>query len=216
MTTPAFAMPYAPSPTAAFAAPVDAMLIMFPLRFSIMTFATAWLTIAAAVSAGGYEDPLAEQELTEILVRPLFSLFFPALPGLIQPLAGEYAVRREVLEAIPFPIGYGVETAMLIDIYERLGLYAFAQTDLDKRIHRNQETIALGRMAFGVLRTFMSRLKDRDLVQFQDELPAIMRQYEVSEGDYRQIEYNIEEFERPPIIELDAYRHKFHPEGAPA
>ena len=115
----------------------------------------------------------------------------------------------------PVPFENGIETAMLIDIYERLGLYAFAQSDLDKRIHRNQETIALGRMSFGVLRTFMSRLKREDLVRFQDEIPSIMRQYEVSEGEYRQIEYNIEEFERPPIIQIDAYRHKFHPEGAP-
>ncbi len=101
---------------------------------------------------------------------------------------------------------------MLIDIYERLGLYAFAQTDLDKRIHRNQETIALGRMAFGVLRTFMKRLKREDMVSFQEELPSIMHQYEVSEGEYRQIEYDIEEIERQPIIEVEAYRQKFHGE----
>ena len=67
-----------------------------------------------------YDRPLAFSEgirpsgggrVTEILVRPLFSLFFPELSGIIQPLSGEYAVRREVLEAIPFPIGYGVETS---------------------------------------------------------------------------------------------------------
>jgi glucosyl-3-phosphoglycerate synthase len=153
--------------------------------------------------------------VTEILIRPLFSLFYPELAAILQPLSGEYAGRRSILEKIPFPVGYGVETAMLIDIYERLGLYAFAQTDLDRRIHRNQETIALGRMAFGVLRTFMSRLKREQLVQFQHELPRIMRQYEVSDGQYRQIEYNIEELERPPMIEVEAYRRKFYPEGQP-
>ncbi|MEZ5304099.1 MAG: glucosyl-3-phosphoglycerate synthase [Verrucomicrobiales bacterium] len=87
--------------------------------------------------------------VTEILVRPLFSLFFPELTALIQPLSGEYAVRRTVLEQIPFPIGYGVETSHIIDVYEKWGLEAFAQTDLDIRVHRNQTTEALGKMAFG-------------------------------------------------------------------
>ncbi len=160
--------------------------------------------------------PTGGGRVTEILIRPLFSLFYPELTAILQPLSGEYAGRRSILEQIPFPVGYGVETAMLIDIYERLGLYAFAQTDLDRRVHRNQETIALGRMAFGVLRTFMSRLKRGHLVEFQDELPAIMRQYEAVEGKYRQVEYNIEEMERQPMIEVEAYRQKFHPEDQPA
>ena len=157
--------------------------------------------------------PTGGGRVTEILIRPLFSLFYPELAAILQPLSGEYAGRRSILEQIPFPVGYGVETAMLIDIYERLGLYAFAQTDLDRRIHRNQETIALGRMAFGVLRTFMKRLRRRNDVELPSELINIMRQYEVNEGQYQQVEYQIEEFERPPILEIDAYREKFHPEG---
>jgi glucosyl-3-phosphoglycerate synthase len=169
-----------------------------------------------------YDRPLAYSEglrptgggrVTEILIRPLFSLFFPELAGILQPLSGEYAGRRSILEQIPYPVGYGVETAMLIDIYERLGLSAFAQTDLDRRIHRNQETIALGRMAFGVLRTFMSRLQREEMVSFREELPSIMRQFEIAEGKYRQIEFDIEEVERQPMIEVEAYRQKFHPEG---
>jgi glucosyl-3-phosphoglycerate synthase len=156
--------------------------------------------------------PTGGGRVTEILIRPLFSLFFPELAAILQPLSGEYAGRRGILEQIPFPVGYGVETAMLIDIYERLGLDAFAQTDLDRRVHRNQETIALGRMAFGVLRTFMSRLERREMVQFQQMLPSIMRQYEVSDGEYRQLEYLIEEVERRPMLEVDAYRQKFQVE----
>ncbi|HUT09639.1 MAG TPA: glucosyl-3-phosphoglycerate synthase [Thermoguttaceae bacterium] len=160
--------------------------------------------------------PTGGGRVTEILIRPLFSLFYPELAAILQPLSGEYAGRRSILEQIPYPVGYGVETAMLIDIYERLGLCAFAQTDLDRRIHRNQETIALGRMAFGVLRTFMKRLKRGDLVQFQNELPSLMRQYEVVEGKYRQVEYEIEEIERPPMIEVEQYRERFHPQEQPA
>lgn len=168
-----------------------------------------------------YDRPLAFSQgirptgggrVTEILVRPLFSLFYPELTAIIQPLSGEYAGRRSILEQIPFPVGYGVETAMLIDIFEKLGLNGFAQTDLDSRVHRNQETIALGRMSFGILRTLFNRLTREQRAQFAGELPKIMRQHKVEDGQFEQVEYFIEEFERPPIIEVDAYRQKFHPE----
>ena len=107
-----------------------------------------------------YDRPLAFSQgirpsgggrVTEILVRPLFSLFFPELTAIVQPLSGEYAVRREVLEAIHFPIGYGVETSHILDVYRKWGLEAFGQTDLDQRVHRNQSTLSLGKMAFGIL-----------------------------------------------------------------
>ncbi|HLA86254.1 MAG TPA: glucosyl-3-phosphoglycerate synthase [Thermoguttaceae bacterium] len=166
------------------------------------------------IAYSGGLRPTGGGRVTEILIRPLFSLFYPELAGILQPLSGEYAGRRSVLERIPFPVGYGVETAMLIDIYQRLGLGALAQTDLDSRIHRNQDTIALGRMAFGVLRTFMSRLQQDQKVVLQNTLPSIMRQFQVSDGRYAQVEHVIEEVERQPILEVEAYRHKFHPESA--
>ncbi len=98
---------------------------------------------------------------------------------------------------------------MLIDIYERLGLYAFAQTDLDRRVHRNQETIALGRMAFGILRTLFNRLSRQQRAHFSEVLPMIMRQHRVEDGEFELLEYLIEEFERPPIREIESYRTKF-------
>ena len=68
---------------------------------------------------------------------------------------GEYAGYREILDKIPFPIGYGIETSMILDIFEKWGLEVIAQVDLDRRIHRNQDTKALGRMAFAILKTFI-------------------------------------------------------------
>ena len=168
-----------------------------------------------------YDRPLAFSQgirptgggrVTEILIRPLFSLFYPELTSIMQPLSGEYAGRRSILEAIPFPVGYGVETAMLIDIYEKLGMGAFAQTDLDTRVHRNQETIALGRMAFGILRTLFNRLSRAQRTHFEQELPKLMYQYAVEDGNFEIVEYLIEEFERPAITEIDAYMQKFHSE----
>ncbi len=153
--------------------------------------------------------PSGGGRVTEILTRPLFSLFFPELTAIIQPLSGEYAVRREVIEKIPFPIGYGVETSHLIDIYEEYGLSAFAQTDLDQRVHRNQTTRALGKMSFGILQTFLLRLKKKYGIENLPELNTIFRQFQVRDETFETIEYNITEDERPPMITIDKYRKKF-------
>lgn len=146
--------------------------------------------------------------VTEILVRPLFSLFFPELTGIIQPLSGEYAVRRGVLEEIAFPIGYGVETSHLIDVHHKYGLEAFAQTDLDKRVHENKPTQALGKMAFGILQTFIKRAKALGVFE-KAEHETILRQFQVKQNQYEQNLMKIIEEERPPMIEIEEYRKKF-------
>ncbi len=166
---------------------------------------------------GFYDRPLALSgnvrpsgggRVTEILVRPLFSLFFPDLTAMIQPLSGEYAVRREVLEQIAFPIGYGVETSHLIDVYSKFGLEAFAQTDLDKRIHENKDTQDLGKMAFGILQTFIKRAKALGILD-KAEHTTILRQFQAKRDQYEQKLIEIIEDERPPMIEIEAYREKF-------
>ncbi|MEX0648702.1 MAG: glucosyl-3-phosphoglycerate synthase [Balneolaceae bacterium] len=146
--------------------------------------------------------------VTEILVRPLFSLFFPELTAIIQPLSGEYAVRRDVLEKIAFPIGYGVETSHLIDVHHRFGLEAFAQTDLDKRVHENKPTQALGKMAFGILQTFIKRAKALGIFE-KAEHETMLRQFLVKKDHYEQKQIPILEEERPPMIEIEEYRKKF-------
>ncbi len=165
-----------------------------------------------------YDRPLASSQgirpsgggrVTEILVRPLFSLFFPELTAIIQPLSGEYAVRREVLERIPFPIGYGVETSHLLDVYHLWGMKAFAQTDLDRRVHRNQPTRELGKMAFGILQTFFTRIQSLDILGDIPELSKTLRQFQVNDNVFEEVDYNIIEEERPPMIEVPQYRKKF-------
>jgi len=165
-----------------------------------------------------YDRPLASSQgvrpsgggrVTEILIRPLFSLFFPELTALIQPLSGEYAVRRQVLEKIPFPIGYGVETSHLIDVYHRWGLDAIAQTDLDKRVHRNQPTRDLGRMAFGIMQTFLRRVEALGVLGNLPELSTTLLQFQVNNNVFEEIPLNIVEEERPPMAEIPEYREKF-------
>lgn len=160
--------------------------------------------------------PAGGGRVTELVIRPLFSLFFPDLAQVMQPLSGEYAAYRDVLEAIPFPIGYGVETAMLIDIYKKWGMGVIAQVDLDKRVHRNQSTTALGRMAFGIIKTFLGKLKEYGMATTTIEPTAEMIQYILEAGTYERKAYNIELLERPPIASLEEYRTRTtRPQGQP-
>lgn len=152
--------------------------------------------------------PSGGGRVTEILIRPLFSLFFPELSGIIQPLSGEYAVRREVLEQIQFPIGYGVETSHLLDVYQKWGMSAFGQTDLDQRVHRNQATRDLGKMAFGILQTFLSRMQSLGLVEKLPEMQTVLRQFEAQDKVFHSVEKKIIEEERPPMITIEEYQKK--------
>ena len=121
--------------------------------------------------------------VTEILIRPLFSLFFPELASLIQPLSGEFAVRRKVLEKIPFPIGYGVETAHILDVYQEWGLEAFGQCDLDQRIHRNQSTNALAKCPSAYCRLSQSS-QAHGMVDKLPELETLYRQFQAEGNRY--------------------------------
>jgi glucosyl-3-phosphoglycerate synthase len=157
----------------------------------------------AAVEIG--QRPAGGGRVTEALVRPLFSLFYPELAGFVQPLAGEYAVRRHVLEALPMPTGYGVETAHLIDVYLRFGIQSLAQCDLEERLHRHQDTTALGRMSFAILQTFLSRTRAAGLIQTAD-LPQLYRHFVREEGVMRLIEVPFTDQERPPLNDIPGYR----------
>jgi glucosyl-3-phosphoglycerate synthase len=132
---------------------------------------------------GYYQRPIVEGgvlkeggggRVTELVARPLINLFFPDLSGFIQPLAGEYAGRRTLLESIPFFTGYAVEIGHLIDISERAGIDALGQVDLERRVHRNQELEGLSRMSFVILQAVMKRLEERRRARLFAELGSTM------------------------------------------
>ncbi len=97
--------------------------------------------------------------VTELTARPLLNLFYPELAAVQQPLAGEIAVRRDLLERLPFVSGYGVDVALLLDAYTAVGLDAIAQVDLDVRQNAHQPLRDLGPMAYAVLQAVASRLE---------------------------------------------------------
>ncbi len=108
---------------------------------------------------GGEILPEGGGRVTELTARPLLNMFYPELAGVEQPLAGEIAARRELLERLPFVSGYGVDIALLIDAYRRVGLDGIAQVDLDVRQNAHQSLRDLGPMAYAVLQAVAGRLE---------------------------------------------------------
>jgi glucosyl-3-phosphoglycerate synthase len=152
--------------------------------------------------------PTGGGRVTELVTRPLFSMFMPDLTQFLQPLSGEYAGFRSIFERIPFHIGYGVETGMLIDIYEKWGLDVMAQVDLDRRGHKNQDTKALGRMAFVIIRTFMNRVQKLQRVNINQQIFEKMIQYSRGRETFHPEVHVLEQHERQPMLEIPEYRNK--------
>jgi len=160
--------------------------------------------------------PSGGGRVTEILVRPLFSLFYPELSGLIQPLSGEYAGRRRLLERLPFSVGYGVEIGHLIDIFHQHGIDSIAQVDLDRRVHRNQPVAALSRMAFGILNTFLNRLERYGEAHVLRRLAAEHIALAARGGGFMVQATAVPANERPPMIAIPEYAARFPPESLTA
>ncbi|MFD6417558.1 glucosyl-3-phosphoglycerate synthase [Streptomyces sp. NPDC060194] len=153
-----------------------------------------------------YDRPLRDEagqggRVTEMMARPLINLHWPQLAGFVQPLGGEYAARRTLLEQLPFPVGYGVEIGMLIDSLNLVGLDALAQVDVGVRKHRHQDGRALGRMSAAIYRTAQLRLTRGNLVRPK------LTQFERSEDGtgFVPATYDVDTVERPPMREISEY-----------
>ena len=183
---------------------VDADLTLWETHF-VTGLLGPLLTSPGTSLVKGFYDRLVEGEparaehrvqggrVTELVARPLLAQVWPELAAVVQPLAGEWAVRRSLLEQLPIPIGYGVEFAVLVDAWSRFGLDAIAQVDLGARAHEHQSIHDLGVMAAEILAVARRRSDDAEpaestLAQFVrgprehwDERPVPVR-------------------ERPPVI----------------
>ncbi len=150
-----------------------------------------------------YGEPTGGGRVTELMARPVLSYLFPLLTRFVQPLAGEYAARRSILETVPFVEGWGVEIGLLLDVVHRFGIQSVTQVDLGVREHRNRPLDELGPQALAILATALRRAGldacdppfAAELVRFDDDLapervPVVVR-------------------ERPPMITVPAYCAKF-------
>jgi glucosyl-3-phosphoglycerate synthase len=151
------------------------------------------------VAEGGASiDAAGGGRVTELTARPLLSAFYPELADFVQPLAGEVAARRSLLERLPFATGYAVETAMLLHARDLLGgTDAMAQVDLDERVNHHQSLRELGPMAYAVLRVVMERLRAEGRLA-DGEAPPL----QTADGGL----VHVEIVKRPPHAELAAHR----------
>ncbi|GGZ76410.1 MULTISPECIES: glucosyl-3-phosphoglycerate synthase [Streptomyces rochei group] len=151
-----------------------------------------------------YDRPLGAApgqggRVTELMARPLLNMHWPRLAGFVQPLGGEYAARRSLLERLPFPVGYGVELGMLVDALHLVGLDALAQVDVGVRRHRHQDGQALGRMSAAIYRTAQLRLARGHLVR------PTLTQFERGAEGFEPRTYSVDTEERPPMIQIAEY-----------
>jgi len=143
--------------------------------------------------------------VTELTARPLLNLFFPELSGVVQPLSGEYGGRRTALETLPFFSGYGVETGLLIDFFEKYGLSAIGQVDLLERIHHNQPLEALSLMSFAIIQVVISKLEKRYGREILEDVNKTMKLIRYSDEHFFLDVEEISEQERPPMASLAEY-----------
>ncbi|MEQ8840356.1 MAG: glucosyl-3-phosphoglycerate synthase [Acidimicrobiales bacterium] len=154
---------------------------------------------AVAMVKGYYERPeiggTGGGRTTELMARPLLATLFPHLTSVRQPLGGEYAARRDILEQVPFSMGYGVETGLLIDIAARVGVERLAQVDLGVRVHRNRPLHELSVQAMEILHVALRRAE----VEWQPEWSQVLLR-----PDLAPVEVMVDE--RPPLASLAEYR----------
>lgn len=187
---------------------VDADTLNFSSRFLFGLLGPLFVDPALQLVKGSFLRPLriGDGELddeggrvTELLARPLINLYVPDLAGFVQPLAGEMAARRPLLESIAFPVGYGVEIAILIDAVRLAGIDALAQVDLGIRYHRHQPLSDLSAMAYAVLVAASARIHGPEVTDAYAPGPFVL-----PGGRFEIRQVPVEE--RPPLAGLAAGR----------
>ena len=149
-------------------------------------------------------EPNGGGRVTELVARPLLSHWFPGLRDIIQPLSGEYAGRREILETLPFVEGWGVELGLLVDLAQRYGTDAITQVDLGVREHRNRPLDELGPQALAILLAALRRAGVGDVAPLAAELVRF-------DDDHQRVAVPVEVRERPPMRTDPRLPHPLRP-----
>ncbi len=186
---------------------IDADLVSFDPQFVVGLLGPLLTDPDVGYVKGLYDRPLNTTEglvpsgggrVTELLARPLLNAFWPELAGFVQPLSGEYAGRRTLLESVPFASGYGVEFGLLVDLAGLAGVAALAQVDLGTRQHGHQSDPALGRMSGQILQTAMARLPG------QATASAELLQFVRTDDGLEAVGWDVGTVDRPPMQQVRA------------
>jgi len=152
--------------------------------------------------------PAGGGRVTELVARPLLNLHWPELAGVVQPLAGEYAARRSLLETLSFPTGYGVELAVLVDTLSVAGLDSIAQVDLGVRRHTHQDDDRLGLMASEIIQVTLARLESQGRIRLRGPLNPTLAQFSRAPGAVGVpvvTTFDVELVERPAMVTVPGY-----------
>jgi glucosyl-3-phosphoglycerate synthase len=187
---------------------VDSDLISFDPQFVVGLLGPLLTDPTVGYVKALYDRPLSTTEglvpsgggrVTELTARPLLGALWPQLSGFVQPLSGEYAGRRDLLEQVPFVSHYGVEFGLLIDLAELAGVDALAQVDLGTRRHTHQPDAALGRMAGQIVQAALARCPGIGVPSDQ------LVQYVRTGGGIEAVTWDVGVVERPPMRTVPAY-----------
>jgi glucosyl-3-phosphoglycerate synthase len=189
---------------------VDADLVSFDPRFVVGLLGPLLADPDIQFVKAAYDRPPIDPSVpsngggrvTELMARPWLSAFWPALAGVLQPLAGEYAARTSLLRRLPFRCGYGVDLGLLLDTYRVAGLDAIAQVDLRRRWHRHSDLPSLGRMASEVMHTALDRLVAEGRLPEGVAAATTLLQPERLEGSVALRAHEVDVQERPALDSL--------------
>jgi glucosyl-3-phosphoglycerate synthase len=182
---------------------VDADISDFDLAFIVGLLGPLLTDPSIVFTKGHYERPGADEligggRVTELMARPLLSLYFPDLVGVVQPLSGEYGARRTVMEQLEFAGGYGVDIALLVDIAADWGVDRMVQVDLGRRVHRNRTISELGVQSLEVLHAALRRAGV--------DPPEVQALVHPAHPDGEVLTHD-----RPPLLEVPGYRRPQRP-----
>ena len=192
---------------------LDADLRSFTPDYVVGLLGPLLLDPSVHLVKAAYERPLVDGSgarlagggrVTELVARPLLNLHWPELAGVAQPLSGEYAIRRALIESLPIPCGYGVEFALLVDTAERLGIDAIAQVDLGERVHRHQDEQQLGRMAAQIWQVALDRLDPHYRIA-RPSTEAEIAQFVYGPEGLRIERHSVDALVRPPLRQVPEY-----------
>jgi glucosyl-3-phosphoglycerate synthase len=177
----------------------DADITNFDTRFVVGLLGPLMLRPELGFVKGFYDRPVEGTpgtggRVTELVARPLIAMLFPRLAHVVQPLSGEYAGRRQVLEAVPFVQGYGVDLGLLVDVVTHHGIDALAQVDLGVRLHRNRTLDQLSLQALAVMQAAFHRAH---LSASGVDAAELVRPGLAPE--------TVTHVERPPLAQLESY-----------
>lgn len=184
---------------------IDSDIRNFDPKFVSRLVAPFLVSPDLVMTKGYYRRPIAIGDgtltegggrVTELALRPLLNLLTPELSEIVQPLSGEYAIRRDVALSLPFYAGYGVDIGLLVDVIASYGLDSIRQVDLGTRVHENRSLRDLGRTSFEVLTAFVERVASQGGLTLHREMGRSLRQFD---GNHRPV------ISSPQIRELPSW-----------